>query len=445
MAQVVQRRGTPAYLVVVFVILFVISSALAVVFYVKWDEDSKKLVEAQDALSTTKKELTKVSNTTVPDLIRRITVVGGDNPQVAIDAAAKALEAPYANAYSNTGLVGAIDGLAKQLAAKEAEVQKITGERDNKDKVITERDAAITKIKSDWHSQVQAVRQELATAQAAFTRDLTAKDAQLDRAVKDKDDIIDRRETEKAVLAQKVDELDLKVQNLNTRNKILTQKIREMKDTADVRTASLLQYDGKIAKALPEQQIIFIDLGERDNVRPGLPFAVYDKNKGVSEEGKGKAKLVVVNVHPTTSECRIVESTPDNPITEGDLVANLVFNTHRVHQFVVEGEFDLYGEGRVDPLGNRRIRGMIEDYGGKLAEAVSVDTDFVVMGEEPVAPSKPSEDASPADWRIYTEQRGRYDRYKQIQAFATSLQIPVLSTSRFLSFSGFVPKKRLTD
>jgi len=445
MAQVVQRRGTPAYLVVVFVALFVISGALAVLFYVKWDESSKDLAEAQETLSATRKDLNKVKNTTVPDLIRMITVNGGDNPQVAKDAADGVYKLPLANQYAGTSLEAACQGLAKSLEKAQAELKQAREDLAAKDRTIGERDATITKIKSDWQLDVQGVRKELADAQTKFTRNLAAKDKQLAGAIKDKDAIIQQREKEKAVLAQEKEALELKVQNLQTRNKILTQKIRDDKDTADVRMAPLLQYDGKVAKALPEQQIIFIDLGERDNVKPGLPFAVYDKNKGVPEDGKGKAKLVVVNVHPTTSECRITESTTDDPIAEGDLVANLVFNTHRVHQFVVEGEFDLYGDGRADPLGNRRVRRMIEDYGGRIADTVSVDTDFVVMGEEPASPNQPAEGASAGDWRIYNEKRAQYNQYKKTQEVATNLQIPVLSTSRFLAFSGFVPKKRLTD
>ncbi|MHC4715747.1 MAG: hypothetical protein ACYS5V_02150, partial [Planctomycetota bacterium] len=73
------------------------------------------------------------------------------------------------------------------------------------------------------------------------------------------------------------------------------------------------------------------------------------------------------------------------------------------------------------------------------------DTDFVVMGVEPSSPLRPADDASPAEWRIFTDKQTKYNRYKQIRAVAASLQIPVLSTSRFLAFSGYVPKKRLTD
>ncbi len=445
MAQVVQRRGTPAYLVVVFVILSLIGAALAVLFYVKWDEDARGRLADQEQHAKTKKKLDKLANEDIPALIRKITISNTDEYKEVVNLADVALKRPYASQYADGSLISAIEGLTDLAGKKDERINALGVQIADQGETIKQKDATITKIKSDFDGQTKAIRQKQAGDEAAFQRALKAKDDQLARATADKDATIEEREKEKAILARMNDDLDMEKQGLLTRISILNQTVRDTKGTTDFSIATLLQYDGKVVRALPDQQLIFINLGENDNVKPGLPFAVYDKNKGIPKDGKSKAKLMVVNVGPTTAECRIVDPATEDPIVEGDLVANLVFNTHRVHQIVVEGEFDLYGEGRTDPLGNRRVRKMIEDYGGKLGEQVSVNTDFVVMGEEPESPLKPTDDASPAEWRIFTEKRKKYNGWKQTQLIAMSLQIPVLNTTRFLAFSGYVPKKRLTD
>ncbi|MHC4715503.1 MAG: hypothetical protein ACYS5V_00900, partial [Planctomycetota bacterium] len=325
MAQVVQRRGTPAYLVVIFVVLFVITSALAVLFYVQRDDAEKRDRIKFDQLAKAKKQLSKARNEEIPSLISKITINNTSDPKEAIALGDAALmKPPYASQYANTALITAIEGMAGEMAGKDKRIKELDQQIADKLMVVKQKDVAIAKIKGDYDQRVQAVRQELADAQGDFKRNLAAKDAQLARAVQEKDAIIDQGEKEKAVLAQKNDDLAMEVQNRDTRIKLLLQKLRELKGDADVGVATLLQFDGRIVKALPDQQIIFIDLGEKDNIKPGLPFAVYDKNKGIPEDGKGKAKLVVVDVGPTTCECRIVEPATEDPIVEGDLVANLV-------------------------------------------------------------------------------------------------------------------------
>jgi hypothetical protein len=203
------------------------------------------------------------------------------------------------------------------------------------------------------------------------------------------------------------------------------------------------QPDGKIVRLDADSGTCYINLGKNNHITPGLTFSVYSARPGIPQDGKGKAKIVVKQVFPDSSECSVVDSAKDDPVVEGDLVGNVAYNASRTYSFVVEGDFDLYGEGKPDPLSNRLVRNMIERMGGKLNEAVTIDTDFVVLGEEPARPAqKPANDAPASEWELYRQKMSKYDEWKNVQAAAATLQIPLLNTNRFLALTGSSPKRR---
>ena len=82
----------------------------------------------------------------------------------------------------------------------------------------------------------------------------------------------------------------------------------------------------------------------------------------------------------------------------------------------------------------------MEKWGGRVEKTVTVNTDFVVLGEPPEVPAKPTLE----EIGTYPNAQEKYDRaverlatYKQIQSQAESLSIPVLNADRFLSFIGY--------
>ncbi|MBI4581744.1 MAG: hypothetical protein HY718_18755, partial [Planctomycetes bacterium] len=147
----------------------------------------------------------------------------------------------------------------------------------------------------------------------------------------------------------------------------------------------------------------------------------------------GKATIRVTNVFETTSECAVHTSTAADPIVDGDVIANPVYDRNRLFNFFVAGDFDLDFDGKIDDPDGEQIRRMIQDWGGKLQPAVDTLTDFVVLGAAPVASS--GETAA--------EARRKFDAAKQE---ARTLGIPVLTRSQFLHFVGFgVPRNAKDD
>jgi hypothetical protein len=212
----------------------------------------------------------------------------------------------------------------------------------------------------------------------------------------------------------------------------------------DVSTAMVRQSDGTIIR-LPGQSIAYIDLGQGDQIAPGLTFEVYDKADGVPAPGKeatelpqGKASLEVLRVGSTSSECRIIRLSPGEQLTEGDLIANLVYDKNTRYTFFVFGNFDLDRNGVPTASDQNVIKQLITQWGGKVAGDVNVATDFVVLGAEPVVPIFTEEEkADPINKQKLDAAEADLNAYKEVEAKAGELNIPIMNQNRFLYYVGY--------
>ncbi len=452
MARVVQRRGTPPYLLILFVLLFLTATTLAVLFYVRYDEKIQQLTTSNSRLRDQRR---KVSDEKKQKDQLIAVIVGRDAEGVKADAAAaaakEALTGPHAKAWQNDGLAAAVGGLEELIGDPQTKTSgflKDIGDLNVRvsslEGTIKQKDAAIKNAQGKYDKLATDSAAQLAKARNGFQAALKAKDNQLQRAVdQQKTDIADK-DRRISVLAQ---EMEQARNDIRERDRLIQKYLQEIADRRPKAQtgAQPRRPDGKILKALLDQQIVYVDIGEKDHAKPGLPLAVYSSQTGIPADGVGKAQIVVNNVFSTTSECRIVKAKKDDPIIEGDLVANVVFDPARSYKFVVEGDFDIYGEGRTDPRAKEYIRTMIDRLGGKLVDEIAVSTDFVVLGEEPPRPPRPEADAPPGDWQLYTQKMKKYDDYTRIKGTALRLQIPIMNTTRFLAFTGLVPMKRLVE
>ena len=204
--------------------------------------------------------------------------------------------------------------------------------------------------------------------------------------------------------------------------------------------------DGRIAR-LPGNSQAFINLGSGDQVSPGMTFEVYDKYTGVPALGDGlsdtnmpvgKASLEVIRVSPGSSECRIIRKTPGQEMIEGDLIANLVYDPKTKYNFVVYGEFDLDRNGIASTADAEVIKRLVTQWGGKVQNAVNVDTDFIIMGKEPVIPDLTDEQKQdPVDLKRFEDMTALNNAYLDVVSRANQLHIPVMNQNRFLYFCGY--------
>ena len=188
------------------------------------------------------------------------------------------------------------------------------------------------------------------------------------------------------------------------------------------------------------RSVIHVNLGSEDRIYRGLTFSVYDKGTGIPRDGKPKAQVEVLAVDRQISTARILSSERKNPIGVGDSVANLIWDAGRQNQFVVAGEFDLDRDGTVDYDGVRKIEGLVQRWGGIVAEDVSASTDYVILGAKPLVPAEPTlveQTNDPTAMERYNVARQANDHYETIRQRAESLWVPIFNYDRFLYFTGF--------
>ncbi len=443
MARVVQRKSSPPYLLIVFVMLFVAATALAVIFRNQLSKQTEARQTVSNSLKDARDELDNRDNKVIPGLVRAITGQAV-NANVAEKAAQEAVLAPSAQAFANDGLANVVKGLDGKVSGLEQDKMRLQSLIDAEKAKLAAKDTSIKTMKAQADARQAALAKERDALQKQLTTAVAAKDKQMAQAIAEQRDLVAQRDKQVSLLAQQKNDVQQQITNRDGVIATLKAEIRRLKPTIDAGNP-LGKIDGIVAKVLPEQGLCYISLGRKDGVRRGLPFAVYPARAVITEKDVVKAKIIVVSVYENTSECRIIESKREDPVVESDLIANLAFDTSRTYKFVVEGDFDLYASGRPDPLGNSRIAKMIQQWGAKVVDAVNVDTDFVIMGSEPILPPKPASDAPPQEWEIYRLELKKYKRYHQVREEARKWHVQILNTTRFLAYSGVVPKSGIVE
>jgi hypothetical protein len=276
------------------------------------------------------------------------------------------------------------------------------------------------------------------------------------------------------------------------------QKLQQLVPPPDSEMAAY-KPDGEIILFDNHAGIVHLNIGNDDHVYRGLTFSVYDKNVPIPRHGRGKAEIEVLNVDKRTSTARIIpsedferalnkllaenidvakimlslqkpqeerardlegfaEGSPDRlkilnnlasayderknrrPIIPGDVVANLIWDSDKTNVFVVAGGFDLDGDGNIDRYAADKIKSLIKEWGGRVDDTVTIDTDFLVLGNAPQILKKPTfeeMEIDPMAMEKYEDSLQKLDHYEGVLDLAKDLSIPIFNTERFLCFIGY--------
>ena len=134
------------------------------------------------------------------------------------------------------------------------------------------------------------------------------------------------------------------------------------------------------------------------------------------------------------------QSKNSSPIILDDIIANLIWDSSKVNVFVIAGDFDLDGNGNYDYDAIQRITALIEKWGGRVDDAISIDTDFLVLGQIPQITERPTleeQQLDPTALQKYDASLERLNQYNYIQERAQALWIPIFKYERFLHFIGY--------
>ncbi len=492
MPPITQPQGSRGGLItalVVFAILFLTAAIFAIYFNVNMRAEQDKFVkletkykgviadsdlvgesdvqttvrglrEAYPELADTNLKVVNVLQTRGDRLAK---VIAGNSNTAGLAAetqAASSIEAVNKKLRTNNNLqgvvvnpdniLGSIDALAKALMAKD---QQLTAANNSTAKKFADNANEVGSSKATLETIEQKVATANAEAEKARTdaaKDRSEKQAQLDAL--------------SAEVKKTSEELNKAVQDKQLELTTSQAKIAKLQSDLDRLLTKLAQYrmnttesavrraDGAISE-VRKGNTVYITLGQGQEVSAGMTFEVYDKLEGIPAIGSnglrddempiGKGSIEIVRVNAANSECRIVKATPGMTITDGDLIANLVYDQNVKFKFVVYGKFDLDRNGVATDKDTDVMKRLVTQWGSNVMDQVNVDTDFVVLGKEPVLPSFSTEDLTlPDNAKKLADAQAELDAYQKVKADARELHIPVLNQNRFLYFVGFYDQSK---
>ena len=130
--------------------------------------------------------------------------------------------------------------------------------------------------------------------------------------------------------------------------------------------------DGQVLAASTSTGIAVINRGKRDNLKPGTVFEVYNFAKGNVRTAKGFIK--VLDVTETSAKCGVIKMNKANPIVEGDMIANELYNPEKSLHFFILGKLGKYGASEAKTV--------LERLGNKVDGTVTVETDYLILGKK---------------------------------------------------------------
>jgi hypothetical protein len=209
---------------------------------------------------------------------------------------------------------------------------------------------------------------------------------------------------------------------------------------------------GRVVNVDRSGDIVYIDLGSADNVKPQLTFSIY--SAGANLRGAlRKGALEVTNVlAPHLSKARVTELTDPNlqPVVRGDLLYNAAWSPTMRQHVAIAGLVDLTGDANDDTpafiRGLERLGIVVDSYIDLKdlkvkGPGMNMQTSYLIVGDEP----KFNEMGVLNQSDVYTQRKVELNaRMSEMQAEAKRLGIPVMPYRRFLTLAGYPTPRTLT-
>ncbi len=463
-----KQSNAMLYTLITFVGLFIVATTIAVIYYVEAEDKRTRLEEMQnkiDGLADTREinELGRIvgtkpsSKTWLGTMVGHLDgttslIVGGVPETTSAEAKVNDANIKVANALkaaqqfitiadpNTTGLVKIIGDLVTELnntkEAKDAlqkELNNQIAQVEITKKASSDKEQILEEEKNKLQALVNKMQADYADLQARLEQSTTE---QVDNVRKQLADA-------KADLKTNEDTLRKTQAQLKQTEGIMKRAQQEVMDIMPPPDHEALAHraDGKIILIDDSAKVVHLDIGTDQHVYRGLTFTVYDRSGSVPKDGKGKAEIEVFDVADTYCAARITESDPKKPVLLGDIVANLIWHSDKSNVFVIAGNFDLDNDGNIDENAIGRIKSLIEKWGGKVVDEISVDTDFLVLGDQPQVPQQQPTfeqlEVDPGAMQRYEALLQQLNHYNQLQSQAQALWIPIFRYERFLYFIGY--------
>ncbi len=243
-----------------------------------------------------------------------------------------------------------------------------------------------TKAREAEKRNAQDLTNKLDAALVKYTEDIKAQQEMISKIEFDKNSLLKSLEKKNRELTVKFDKSQVSIGELEKRLDSLVRKLDEIQGED-------FQYvQGKIVEVTNGGDTVWINLGRADGLRPGVSFGVVNSDVSRVSDAKPKAKIEVVEVVSGSehlSRCKVLSDRAPTTILRGDSIYSPAWQPGRKVEFALVGKMDIDGDGKDD---RETVKALIEQNGGKvtvdLAPAgkvsgqLSVDTRWMVMGEE---------------------------------------------------------------
>jgi hypothetical protein len=298
--------------------------------------------------------------------------------------------------------------------------------------------AQLKSTREEFESQTKALGEQLKQAQDEKISALQQKDTQLTELQKTVDGLEEQLRKLKLEGNKEVRDLKIVIAQLELQIAALQKELAAVKPSMLDPNAILTKADGKILRAIPGSDVVYINLGRPDKIKVGMGFEVYSQTLEPRKTLRGKASLEVVNIMEDSAECRVTRRAPGQPIIEGDIIVNIAFERNRVPKFVIRGDFDLNYDGIVDFDGLEQVASLIRQWGGQVVPDVDESLDFVVIGLAPQVPTfaegQPVSDVV-ADQA--NQKKLEFGQFNALRDRAQKMYIPVITQNQFLYLLGY--------
>ncbi len=450
--------GGLVYGLIIFVFLFLICLALAIMFYTRYaeaDQQREQLAQEQSNLINQVEQdsdtYSRLKNAAGNDrtvfgqlllernnLLRKMLGSADMTYEQALQQVANA------GVGENQPVVSVLDQLRARVNGLQEQVDQF--------KAMEERlRSDLASMRQNYRNLEQSQQQEL-TQRKNEIADLRQRVEQFEsQSDQQLSQLTGQWQSDRQDWQQQRRELEQTIEDLRTQLAIRDRRIGELENMIEefrpVGPKMVLEHDGTVVSVVPEDNVVYINLGRQDRIILGMPFELYDADSGVDVERmgetgpirvRGKATVEVVRVAESTAACRIVRLSRGQIVQTGDLVTNIAYDRNRVFKFFVYGSFDLDYDGMTSLADYDQVVAMIRQWGGEVAEGdeMPLDTDFLVLGMEPEMPRSLRPDATPAEIEEYERKIAAFRSYNRLGNMAADLKIPLLNQNRLLTLMG---------
>ncbi|MCG3128606.1 MAG: hypothetical protein CHACPFDD_03495 [Phycisphaerae bacterium] len=363
------------------------------------------------------------------------TVAAGAEAQVDAVLSQVATNHPKSVTKSDA-LLTAVRRLDKLLADE----KRTSGEANRKLDEVRGENLTLTRsikaVQDDFQAQVAGLNDRLTQLQAQVRDFQTKKDDQLNTIQQSFVAHTEQKLREDQERRRKQKELELEIARLQGQVGEFRRVIEELKPTSFDPNEILAKADGRVSRAVPGSDVVYVNLGEVDGIKIGMGFEVFSAARESSEALRGKASIEVVTVLEHSAECKVTRLEHGRPIIEGDVIVNITYERNRRPRFVVAGAFDLNYDGVDDFDGAERIKSMIREWGGETIDELDERTDFVVIGGAPRIP-----DVSDGTTEVVGEQvrdrKVKLGEFRDLINRARASFVPVITQNQFLFLTGY--------